>query len=333
MNPRKPTIYDVAAKAGVSITTVSRVLNSPSQVREETRSRVLAAIDELAFVPKAEAIARARKAVGRIGVLTPFFTFPSFVQRVRGMAEALRDTPYELIIYTVDSLTRLRDYLALLPVSSRLDGLVVMSLPVDEQAADRLLRNHLETVLIEYDHPSFISLTIDDEQGGAQAAGYLLKKGHRRCAYIGDTDLPDYTIRPEEKRLKGYRRALDENGLPLPDEYVKLPELSMPSLRQQVNELMDLPEPPSAIFAATDELAMRVLKVARDRGLRVPEDLAVIGFDDLDASEYMGLTTVHQPLDESGQIAIALLLQRLADPSTPVQHLNMQLSIQERETV
>ena len=323
----------MADKAGVSITTVSRVLNSPSQVREETRSRVLAAIDQLAFVPKAEAIARARKAVGRIGVLTPFFTFPSFVQRVRGMAEALRDTPYELIIYTVDSLARLRDYLALLPVSRRLDGLVITSLPVDEQAADRLLRNQLETVLIEYDHPSFICLTIDDKQGGAQAAEYLLKKGHRRCAYIGDTGLPDYTIRPEEKRLQGYQSVLNENGVPMPDEYVKLPELSLPSLRQQVTELLDLPEPPTAIFAATDELALRVLKVARDRGLRIPDDLAVIGFDDLDVAEYVGLTTVHQPLDRSGQTAVELLLQRLADPSAPVQHLNMQLSIQERETV
>ena len=329
---RKPTIYDVAHTAGVSIATVSRVLNSPNQVREETRSKVLSVIDQLDFVPKAEAIARARKEVGRIGVLTPFFTFPSFVQRVRGMAKALSITPYELIIYTVDSLTRLKEYLAMLPVSRRLDGLVIMSLPIDEDSANRLIKNDLKTVLIEYSHPSFSSVTINDRHGGALAAKYLLKKGHRRCAYIGDTGLPDYSIRPEEKRLEGYRRTLNENNIPLPDEYLKLPELTMQSLEQQVKELLALPKPPTAVFAATDELAMRVLRVAREQAVQVPDDLAVIGFDDLDVAEYLDLTTVRQPLDESGQTAVELLLGHIAAPSRSLKNIELKLSIVERET-
>src|SRR3989304_4095011 len=104
---RSPTVYDVAKKAGVSIATVSRVLNSPEIVQEGTRLKVLSAIDQLGFVPKADATARARKLVGRIGILTPFFTFPSLIQRMRGIATALANTPFELVIYPVDSLNRL----------------------------------------------------------------------------------------------------------------------------------------------------------------------------------------------------------------------------------
>src|SRR5262245_16783646 len=154
------TIYEVAERAEVSISTVSRVLNTPEQVKEETRLRVLAAIDALGFVPRAEAAARARKGTRRIGVLAPFITYPSFVQRLRGVA-TLADSAYELVIYNVDSAARRDGYLSTLPVTRRLDGLIIMALPFEEEAAQRLLINELETVLLEFSHPSFSSVEID----------------------------------------------------------------------------------------------------------------------------------------------------------------------------
>ena len=129
------TVYDVAESAGVSISTVSRVLNSPEKVNAATRMRVMAAIDHLGFVPKAEAAARARKGHARIGVLAPFFTLPSFVERLRGVANALADSPYELAIYNVDSSERRDGYLTSLPLTRRLDGLIIMALPFDPAAA------------------------------------------------------------------------------------------------------------------------------------------------------------------------------------------------------
>jgi LacI family transcriptional regulator len=159
------TIYDVAQRAGVSISTVSRVLNSPEQVTETTRTRVLAVIDLLGFVPKAEATARARKGTRRIGVLAPFLTYPSFVLSLRGVA-TLDNTPYELVISNVDSASRRDGYLSTLPITRRLDGLIIMALPFDDPAAERLLASELETVLIEFTHPSFSSVQIDDEAGG-----------------------------------------------------------------------------------------------------------------------------------------------------------------------
>src|SRR5690349_24330439 len=135
---RTPTIYDVAAQAGVSISTISRVLNAPDKVNPQTRKRIMDAIDKLGFVPTAEARARALQGTGRIGVLTPFFTAPSFVQRLRGTASALSKANYELVIYPVDTMEHLRGYLSSIPLMGTVDGLIIMSLFVGDKDAQRL---------------------------------------------------------------------------------------------------------------------------------------------------------------------------------------------------
>ena len=330
---RPPTVYDVAKKAGVSIATVSRVLNTPDQVREDTRNRVMEAIDALEFVPKADASARARKQVGRIGILTPFFfTFPSFTQRMRGVATALANSSYELVIYPVDSLTRLNGYLSMLPVTRRLDGLIMMSLPVDDDAVQRLLASQLETVLIENTHPLLNSIQIDDRSGGQLAANYLLSKGHTRCAFLSFGDLPEYSIHPEDLRLSGFRQALSQKGVSLPAEYIQYSAISRHDSYGEISKLLDLPHPPTAIFAASDDLAIRVLRIARERRLQIPRDIAVIGFDDIEMADMLGLTTVRQSLDESGRMAAELLLSRIGDPARTVQHITLQLRVIERDT-
>jgi DNA-binding LacI/PurR family transcriptional regulator len=327
-----PTVYDVADKAEVSISTVSRVLNAHGSVSTNTRARVLTAIDELGFVPKAEAAAFARKAGSRIGVLAPFFTYPSFVERLRGAAGVLSDSHSELVIYSVDSSARRDGYLASLPLARRLDGLIVMALPFDKAAARRLVEHRLETVLIEFSEEPFSSIRIDDRAGGTLAAHYLLEKGHRRCAFVGDRDLPDYAIHTSERRLEGFRQALAAAGVELPEAYIALAPHSRENARQSAHCLLELPEPPTAIFVASDHQAVGVLKAARERGLAVPGELAVIGFDDLDIANYIGLTTIRQPLEESGRVAVELLLARLADPSRPAQRVRFPLTLVRRET-
>jgi DNA-binding LacI/PurR family transcriptional regulator len=329
---KHPTIYNVAALSGLSISTVSRVINSNERVNETTRSRVLAAIDQLGFVPKAEARARALKSTHRFGVITPFFTAPSFVQRLRGAAAALSGKSYELVIYPVDSVKRLESYLSTLPITRNLDGLIVMSLELGEAHAARLLDHHLETVLIENHLTGFNSIEIDDVAGGRLAAEYLLRKGHRRCAFMGDSDLPEYAIHPFINRLAGFRQALKGAGVNLPDELVCLAPYNQEQTRLAAKDLLQLPSHPTAIFAATDFQALGILKVAHSLGIRVPQDLAVIGFDDLDISEMMDLTTIRQHLDESGRVAVELLVSRLNDLNRPVQHVNLPLEIVERNT-
>jgi LacI family transcriptional regulator len=328
-----PTIYDVAELSGVSITTVSRFLNMPDKVNPETRARIITAIDALGFVPKAEARARALKQNGRIGVITPFFTAPSFVQRMRGIASSLSKGNYELVIYTVETTDHLRSYLSSLPITGSLDGLIIMSLPITDEEANRLVEHGMQTVLIEYPHKKMNSVEIDDVLGGRMAVEYLLKKGHRRIAFLGDTDLPEFSIHPVSQRLVGFRQALADANIPLPDTFIRLAPYTQEQTRIAAEELLALPEPPTAIFAATDFQALGVLKAARKSNIQVPEQLAVIGFDDLDWAEYADLTTIRQHLDESGRLAVETLLAHIADPNRPVQHTHLPLIIIERETV
>ncbi len=329
---KKPTIYDVAKRAGVSITTVSRMLNTPDKVNSGTREKVLIAIDALGFIPKAEARARAMQHTGRIGVISPFFTAPSFMQRLRGIAETLSPKNFELVVYTVDSSDHLQGYLSSLPLTGNLDGLIILSLPVDDSQVRRLADNGVPTVLVEYPHPKLNCVEIDDVEGGYIATTYLLRKGHRRIAFLGDTDLPEYSIHPVSLRLKGFRRALKENRIKLPDTFVRLAPYSQEQTRQVAKELLNLPDSPTAIFAATDFQALGVLKAARQLNIKVPEQLAVIGFDDLDMAEYADLTTISQHLDESGRLAVEILLAQIESPSRPPRHVRLPLTLIERQT-
>ena len=329
---KNPTIYDVAKHAGVSITTVSRTLNAPNKVNLETRNRVLASIDALDFIPKAEARARALQRNGRIGVITPFFTAPSFIQRLRGIAGALSPKNFELVIYTVDSTDKLRRYLSTLPLTGNLDGLIILSLQIGDTEAHRLINHGIPTVLIEYPHPDLNCVEIDNVEGGRMAGTYLLKKGHRRIAFLGDTDLPEYAIHPVSLRLSGFRQALKESSIDLPDEFVRLAPYSQEQTRQVARELLSLSEPPTAIFAATDFQALGVLKAAHQLHVEVPEQLAVIGFDDLDLAEYADLTTICQHLDESGRLAVDILIAQIESSSQLPRHVKLPLNIIERIT-
>jgi DNA-binding LacI/PurR family transcriptional regulator len=327
-----PTIFDVAATSGVSISTISRVINTPEKVNLNTRQIVYAAIDKLGFVPQAEARARALRLKGRIGVITPFFTAPSFVQRLRGIAASLSKENYDLVVYTVDSNNRLQSYLSSLPLTGNLDGLVIMSLPVAEVDVNRLVEHQLPTVLIEFPHAQLNSVEINDVEGGRMATEYLLRKGHTRIAFLGDTDLPEYSIHPVNLRLKGFRQALKNANIDIPKEFVRLAPYDQEQARIVAKELLDMPNPPTAFFAATDYQALGVLKAARQLGVRIPEQLAVIGFDDLDMADYEDLTTIRQHLDESGRIAIEILLSHIADHSRPIQHITLPLTVIERLT-
>jgi LacI family transcriptional regulator, galactose operon repressor len=329
---RSPTIFEVAELSGVSTTTISRVINTPAKVKAKTRQKVYAAIDKLGFVPKAEARARALRLKGRIGVITPFITSPSFVQRLRGIAKSLSKENFDLVIYTVDSNNRLQSYLTTLPLTGNLDGLVIMSLPVEDADVKRLIEHNLPTVLIEYPHPLVNCIEIDDVEGGRIAADYLLNKGHQRIAFLGDTDPPEYAIHPIRLRLKGFRQALSKAGIQVPEQFIRLAPYNLEQARNITEILMNLPNPPTAIFCATDYQAFGVLKATRQLGIKVPEQLAIIGFDDLDIAEFEDLTTIRQHLDESGRLAIEILLSHIADSSRAVQHVQLPLSLVERLT-
>ena len=326
------TIYDVASRANVSIATVSRFLNTPERVSVETKKRILESIDELGFVPKASARALARKQIGRIGVITPFFTAASFVERLRGISEALVDTEYEFTIYPVDSLERLDGYYSTLPLNQNVDGLIIVSLPINESQAARLRQNQIPAVFIENQVQGFSSIEIDDAFGGRLAAEHLLSQGHTNIAYLGDHGLPDYALQPESSRLDGFQHTLMQHGHPLRPEFIG--ETHYPPKNPDITilEILSNDHPPTAFFAATDDLAMRILKIANSQSIKIPEELAVVGFDDIPIAEYLDLTTISQSLYASGRMAVRLLVEQMEDPSNPIHSINFQLKVIQRGT-
>jgi LacI family transcriptional regulator len=328
------TIYDVASRARVSIATVSRALNAPHTVNGATLQRIQDAIEVLGFVPKAEATARARRNHRQIGVLAPFFThYPSFMQRMRGIAAALQDTNYELVVYNADTPEHVRGYLHNLPTARRLDGLIVISLLLNDRSVNRLQEYELPTVMVEASHPMLSGIAIDNVAGGRLAAEYLLHKGHRRIGFVGgDRLLGGYAMGTSELRFTGFEAVLRDHNLTAVQADYAPKTSSHEEAYVQALELLRRAERPGAIFAANDTLALGVIRAARECGLRIPEDVALIGFDDADFSGCIGLTTVAQSLEESGRMAVEMLLAMLVEPGRSLRQVQLPLRVAERVT-
>jgi DNA-binding LacI/PurR family transcriptional regulator len=211
----------------------------------------------------------------------------------------------------------------------RVAGLLVISLPVHGYEIDAFERDELPAVLVDVAHPRLPRVVIDNVQGGELAAAHLLARGHRRIGFVGDHPTNEYGFTSSEDRRLGFRAVLGNAG-------VEPVERCGPHGRDEATahaeSLLRLPDPPSAIFAASDLQAIGVLKAAENVGARVPEDLAVIGFDDIDLAEIVGLTTIRQPLREGGALAADLLLAAIEHGvSEPVEELQ-ELTVVERRT-
>ncbi|RME81288.1 MAG: LacI family transcriptional regulator [Caldilineae bacterium] len=324
------TIRDVAKRAGVGVGTVSRVLNNHPSVREATRQRVEEAIAALNYKPNP--IAR-QLSMGRshnIAVIAPFFIRPSFVERLRGVDTVLAEHDYDLVLYNVEDQAKRDELYHVLPRGDFFDGLLILTLGPDDEEAERLQASGIPVVLIDAHHPRFPRVIIDDVEGGYLATRHLIELGHHRIAYISDIlESPFKQVGASARRYEGYRRALAEAGIDFRPEYYRQDHHGVREAQQMAHALLELPEPPTAIFAASDTQAIGVLRAAEEHRLRVPQDLSVIGFDDIEVAEYLNLTTVHQPLFTSGVEGAELLIRMLNgetfDPETPVIQLPLRL--------
>jgi DNA-binding LacI/PurR family transcriptional regulator len=302
------TIYEVAERAHVSISTVSNVLNKPDRVSPTTRKRVLAAVDELGFVPKVQAVSLARRGAGRIGVMAPFTSYGSYLRRLSGLLTAATELELDVVVFDHESAALASSpALASMPVHGRLDGLIVMGLRIEDAIAERLRDRHLPTVAVDADSALFSRVVIDDRDGGRIAGEHLREKGHRRVGYLLERQVSDYESQAI-KRLAGFRDVIAGAG---GEVVVASSDNSVADARHAIASLLDAPERPTAIMAHHDALAVGVLLAARARGLRVPQDLAVMGFDDGEMATAADLTTVRQPFEESGSTALSVLLGHL----------------------
>jgi len=318
---RGATIAEVAAEAGVGIGTVSRVLNGSPAVSDRTRRRVLEAIATLDYQPSAVARALSTGRTGAIGVIAPFFTQPSVIERLSGVSRALTSAGYELILFDVERAEQLSEFFNAGALRGRIDGLLAISLSPSKLEARRLEAARVPVVLVDRGHERIPSITIDDEEGGRMAAEHLLALGHRRIAFLGDEEENPFGFDSSALRREGFEAALEAAGCPLaPELRVRRPH-GRDIARDAAAALLALADPPTAIFATSDVQAIGVLKAARAAGISVPERLSVLGFDDVEAAEYTSLTTIAQPLQESGALGADLLLRIMSGEAVEARRL------------
>jgi DNA-binding LacI/PurR family transcriptional regulator len=326
------TIADVAKQAGVGMATVSRVLNGSPQVRDATRARVLSAIELLDYRPNPLARGLSRGRCQTLGVLVPFFTHASAVERLRGVVAALDESRYDLVLFNVESPVHRDQHLAAITGRDRADGLLVMSMPIPARDLDRLTTAGIPVVLVDARGKGVPAVVSDDVAGGRIATEHLLQLGHRAIAFIGDDPDNSFGFTSSAQREHGYAAALAEAGIVLRPELVRHGAHNSAVARELAEQLLDERELPTAVFASSDVQAMGVLAAAAARGLRVPDDLSVIGFDDVELSAYIGLTTVHQALFESGRLGARLLLEAVAGEIPPAIEHALPLALVERTT-
>jgi DNA-binding LacI/PurR family transcriptional regulator len=328
-----PTIRDVARHSGLSVATVSRVLNDMPIVSADTRDRVRRAVDELGFRRSATARSLSLGRSQTIGVVAPFFTTPSVVERLRGISERLVQHGYDLMLFDVETPGQRADALRDFAQRDRVDGLLVISLPLSDDEVHALRQDDLPVVLVDIGHPGLPHVVIDDVRGGELAAGHLIERGHRRIGFIGDLPANPFGFTSSERRREGFRRALLAAGIDRAAELERLGVHGRESARALARELLGPGDRPTAIFAASDVQAFGALEAADALGLRVPEDVAVIGFDDIEIAATVGLTTVRQPLRESGAHGADLLLMAVeGGGQEPVEELEPLVVIQRRTT-
>jgi DNA-binding LacI/PurR family transcriptional regulator len=332
MTKKAVTIRDVARHAGVSVATASRALNGQAVVNPRTRERILSVMAELRFTPSPAA---RRLSLGRtltVGVVVSFLTRPQAAERLRGVDAVLTDSEFDLVIYNVETVQKRDHYLSTLGHSQRVDGLLVMSLPPSGEIGAVLGGGPVPVVFIDVHAPSVDTVPRvvgDDTAGGALAARHLLELGHRSIGFIGDSTRDPFGFTSSRDREIGLRAELARAGVVIPPEWVGHGAHGRYEARELARAMLAANPRPSAIFAASDTQALGVIAAARELGIQVPDALSVIGYDDIEAADYVGLTTVRQQLFESGRRGAEILLSEIRERAEepPVVHLSPELVV------
>ncbi|MEK6755909.1 MAG: LacI family DNA-binding transcriptional regulator [Bacteroidota bacterium] len=318
-----PTIYDIAREAKVGIGTVSRVFNNHPSVSEETRARVIRVASRLNYRPHPYARGLARNRTSSILAVIPFFTTFFFLEILQGVQAKLGQLDWDMILYGVNHPDQVEGSLKHNVLRSRVDGILFFSMPMPETFADQYLHQKTPVVLVDTNHKNFDSLSVDNLQGACIATRHLISLGH---THIGMLNANLESV-PARERLKGYRKAMTEADLPVEPALVKnsasprLDGFTRESGYDVMGQFIALGKKrPTAIVVSSDVQAVGALAAMTDAGLRCPEDIALVGFDDIELASHLGLTTMRQPMYEMGVLAAEILSERLRNPSQEITH-------------
>ena len=328
------TIIDVAKLAGVSTATVSRVINSPEAVRDQTRKKVMRAMKICNYKYNALARGFATKQSNTIGLIIPNINNPVFADSTQGVQDCADKKKVQVILgnsyYQYDQEEKLVNTLR----EKQVDGLIITTTKLKGAVLKTLLDEDFPFVLLfsTIKGGPMSAVGVDNYRGGYRATEHLVTLGHRRIGMVaGSFSITDRSYH----RWHGYRMCLRDHGISYDKELLVQTDYSLESGRDAVKKLLALKDQPSAVFCSNDYIALGAMKGARELGLNLPSDLSIVGFDDMQTASYLvpALTTIRQPAYEIGEIATELLFQRMETPTKPVQRmLESSLIIRESTT-
>ena len=308
-----PSIKDVAERAGVSLGTVSNVLNRPDKVSEATRTVVLAAIAELGFVRNSQAAQLRAGASRSLGLIVLDLANPFFHDIARGIEDVATELGYALVLCNSDEQASREDRFLQLLEEQRVRGMLITPVGPTSERLDALRSRGTPTVLVDRHDPRVdcCSVAVDDVAGGELAGAHLLERGHRRITYVTGP----LSLRQCKDRLTGLRRAV---GGDVEVDVVEVPALKARHGYEAARKLFDDGADPTAVFCANDLLALGVLRAAVSTGRRVPDDIALLGYDDIDfaADAAVPLSSVRQPTLRIGRTAARLLVEECDHPDS-----------------
>lgn len=307
----KVTIYDVAKKANVSISTVSKVINKKGKISKETQHRVFQAIKELNFQPSVVASALTSKRALCIGMLVPDLSNPFFAEMVRSVEEVGHQLGYHLMIcYTNNNQQEEENYISLLR-KKRVDGIILATGMRKGTLTDELNQSAIPVAVMARDIPELEvdTVLVDDYMGGYLAASHLIELGHKRMAVISE----DLNVTSSRERKRGFLKAMKDHELLAEPEWFPVSDSSIGVGREAARELLRNPQRPTAIFAFNDLLAVGVIQAAKEMNIKIPDELSIVGFDNTIFATIIDppLTTIAQPVQDMGRHVMEVLNENI----------------------
>ncbi|MCY9657554.1 LacI family DNA-binding transcriptional regulator [Paenibacillus chondroitinus] len=312
-----PKIKDVAQKAGVSVTTVSRVLNGEKYVKDDLKAKVKRAIDELGYAPSHIARSLVRKKTNLIGVIVPDLTSSFYSTILSSIEETASLNDYNLLVCNIiEDTDKELKYLNVFH-EMRVDGIIIMHEKLSDEIRNFIHKLDIPIIFSSVrpvDH-KFISVIIDDYEAAYDATKYLTELGHERIAFIGG-DMRDVTS--GQNRYVGYRNALKDQRVRIINDYIRFGDYKTQSGYDMMKELLACEPRPTALFAVSDDMAVGAMNCIHDHQLKVPDDISIIGFDGSQLTELVRprLSSMEQPIQEMGKITVNTMIDIISNPSS-----------------
>lgn len=327
-------IVEIAKRAGVSPATVSRALRGMHHVNERTRKRIIEAAQLLDYPIRPDLLPpSASTKTNTIGVIAPFISRWYFSQALAGVEQALREAGMDLLLYNFAQVDARQRVFQQKKLVGKVDGLIVISLPPTEREFDQILGLGIPVALIGTPDTRCACVSIDDVAGAEMATEYLIEMGHRDIAIMVGQNSFAFEFEVADQRRLGFLNALTNNGIEFNPAFEVSAGFDSHTAELAMDEFLRKKKLPTAIFCQSDEMAFGVLRSISKKGLRVPEDISVMGYDDHEFSSTIGLTTIAQPVQFLGQLAASQIMAKIEKSVTKITQMKVPTHLVVRESV